>query len=88
MYSLPTILSASSYFYNSKIMKIAIKKYNFWPKYLIWPNFGHLVSDEMVNTFTEQLRFKRQAGEEFVSEAPPDCRWQFNDQASGCSKRL
>jgi hypothetical protein len=23
-------------FYNSKIMKIAIKKYNFWPKYLIY----------------------------------------------------
>jgi hypothetical protein len=43
----------------------------------------------MVKTFiSEQLRYKRQTGEEFASEAPPDCRLRFDRQASGCSRRV
>jgi hypothetical protein len=56
--------------------------------YRFFSNFGPLVSDEMVNTFRELSRFKRQSGEEFVSEAPPDCRVEFDRQASGCNRRF
>ena len=34
--------------------------------------------------FSSQL-LRRQAGEEFSSDAPPDCRVSFNSVAPGCS---
>ncbi len=40
-------------------------------------------SSENAVDFTDQL-LRRQTGEEFSSDAPPDCRVRFDTAASGC----